>query len=40
MINGLDDYENYKILRPLYSNHDYDNNGFPIIKKDNFDYSE
>ena len=40
MINGQDDYEKYKILRPLYSDHDYDNNGFPVIKKDDFDYGE
>lgn len=40
MINGQDDYGKYKILRPLYSDHDYDNNGFPVIKKDDFDYGE
>lgn len=36
MINRLNDYEKYKILRPLYSNHEYDNNSFPIIKKEDF----
>ena len=40
MINGQNDYEKYKILRPLYSDHDYDYNGIPIIKKDIFDYYE
>lgn len=40
MTNGQNDYEKFKILRPLYSNHKFDNNGIPIIKKEVFDYSE
>ncbi len=38
MINGQNNYEKYKVLRPLYSDHKYDKYGFPIIRKDNFDY--
>lgn len=38
MIHGQKNYEKYKVLRPLYSNHKYDKYGFPIIKKDNFNF--
>lgn len=40
MIKGQTNYEKYKVLRPLYSNHLYDKYGFPIIKKDEFDFSD
>ena len=40
MINGQTNYEKYKVLRPLYSNHEYDKYGFPIIKKDKFDFND
>ncbi len=40
MINGQTNYEKYKVLRPLYSNHEYDKYGFPIIKKDEFDFND
>lgn len=40
MINGQTDYEKYKVLRPIYSDHKYDQYGFPIIKKEEFDYDD
>lgn len=40
MIKGQTNYEKYKVIRPLYSNHEYDKYGFPIIRKDEFDYKD
>lgn len=40
MIKGQTDYEKYKVLRPIFSNHKYNEYGFPIIKKDSFEFKE
>lgn len=40
MINGQTNYEKYKVIRPLYSDHIFNQYGFPIIKKDTFDFSD
>lgn len=40
MLGGQTDYEKFKILRPLYSDHKYDQYGFPIIKKEEFAYDD
>lgn len=40
MINELDEYEKFKLLRPLYSDHVFDSNGIPIIKKDDFNFED
>lgn len=40
MIKGQTNYDKYKVLRPLYSDHLYDQYGFPIIKKDLFNFND
>lgn len=37
MINNLSDYEKFRVLRPIIGDSEFDENGFPIIKKTKFD---
>jgi len=36
MINGISDFEKYKVLRPLIGETEWDSNSFPIINKEEF----
>ena len=36
MINGLSEYEKFKVLRPIIGGAEMDDNGFPIISKEEF----
>ena len=36
MINGLNEYEKFKVLRPIIGGAELDDNGFPIISKEEF----
>ncbi len=36
MINGLSEYEKYKVLRPVIGECELDGNGFPILRKEEF----
>lgn len=33
MITGLNEFEKYKVIRPIIGDSEYDDNGFPIIKQ-------